>query len=160
MAMRPTRKIIAEFVGVFLIGAGAGGLITWSYYTDAENSNLQFPVLRFPDTTLSTFMSRTNDDPDSIGARMNKKYADEYHLTPDELSRIQPTIKEMAQQIYQVRHQFGVDVMAMLDKYHQEIAEQLTPEHRAAYEAAMAERRKKLAKVLLPDQSSPSQGAK
>jgi uncharacterized membrane protein len=76
MAMRPTRKIIADFIGVFLIGALAGGLVTWSY----------------TDTRLFTFMSRTND-PDSMVARINKKYADEYHLTPDELNRIQPTIK-------------------------------------------------------------------
>jgi len=99
-------------------------------------------------------------NPDSMAARMNKKYVDEYHLTPDELSRIQPIINEMAQQIYQARHHFGLDVMATLDKYHQKIAEQLTPEHRAAYEKAIAERQKKLGSLLLPDQSSPNQGSK
>jgi len=140
--MRPTRKIIADFVGVFLIGALAGGLVTWSY----------------TDTQLTTFMSRTND-PDSMVARMNKRYVEEYHLTPDEISRIQPTIKEMAQHIYQVRHQFGIDIMATLDNYHQKIAEQLTPEHRAAYEKAIAEHKMKLASMLL-DQSSPSQEQK
>jgi uncharacterized membrane protein len=144
MSMRPTRKIISEFIGVFLIGAVAGGLVTWSY----------------TDTQLSTFMSRTNGGPDSIVARLTKKYADEYHLTPDELNRIQPEIREMAQHVYQVRRQFGVDIMATLDEYHQKIAEQLTPEHRAAYEAAIAEHRKKLAGLLLPDQSSPTEGAK
>jgi len=143
MAMRPTRKIIADFIGVFLIGALAGGLATWSY----------------TDTQLSSFMTRTNN-PDIFVVRLNKKYSDEYHLTPDELNRIQPTIKEMAQHIYQVRHQFGVDVMATLDDYHQQIAAQLTPEHRAAYEKAVAERKKKLASMLLLDQSSPSQGTK
>lgn len=143
MAMCPTRKIIADFVGVFLIGALAGGLVTW-FCTD---------------TQLSMFMSRTND-PDAFIARINKKYVDDYHLTPDELNRIQPTVREMAQDIYRVRHQFGVDVMATLDAYHQKIAEQLTPEHRVAYEAAIAERHKKLTSLLLPDQSSPSQGSK
>lgn len=141
--MRPTRKIIADFIGVFLIGALAGGLVTWSY----------------TDTRLSTFMSRTNE-PDSLVARISKKYADEYHLTTDEQSRIQPQIKEMAQHIYQVRHQFGLDVMATLDEYHQKIAEQLTPEHRAAYEKAIAAHKKKLASMLLPDQSSPTEGTK
>ena len=143
MAMRPTRKLTAEFVGVFLIGALAGGLLTWSY----------------TDTQLSMFMSRAND-PDSFVARINKKYAEEYHLTPDELNRIQPTVREMAQHMYQIRHQFGLDVMATLDDYHQKIAEQLTPEHRAAYEKAVAERRTKLNNLLLPDPSSPSQGQK
>ena len=143
MAMRTTRKIIVDFIGVFLIGALAGGLLTW----------------RATDTQLSSFMTRTNN-PDSFVVRINKKYSDEYHLTPDELSRIQPAIKEMAQHIYQVRHQFGLDVMATLDEYHQKIAAQLTPEHRAAYEKAVAERKKKLNSMLLLDQSSPSQEAK
>jgi len=161
--MRPTRKIIVEFIGVFLIGAGAGGLATWSY-TDTELSGMQISDAGPPrppasDTQLSTFMSRTNDA-DSMVARMNKKYADEYHLTPDELSRIQPTIKEMARHIFQVRHQFGLDIMSTLDDYHQKIAEQLTPEHRAVYEKAIDEHRKKLNSMLLLDQSSPTQGSK
>jgi uncharacterized membrane protein len=143
MAMCPIRKIIAEFIAVFLIGVLAGGLVTWSV----------------TDTQLSSFMSRTND-PDALAARLSKKYADDYHLTPDEVDRIQPTIREMTQHLYQVRHQFGLDIMATLDEYHQKIAEQLTPEHRAAYEAATAERKKKLGNVLLLDQSSPSQGSK
>jgi uncharacterized membrane protein len=144
MAMRPTRKLTAEFIGVFLIGAAAGGLVTWTC----------------TDTQASTFMSHAADKPDSIVARVNKKYVDEYHLTPDELNRIQPMIEDMAQHTYQLRHQFGVDFMATFDEYHQKIAERLTPEHREAYENATAERRKKLVGLLLPDQSSPTQGSK
>jgi len=144
MSMRPTHKIISEFIGVFLIGALAGGLVTWSCI----------------DKQASTFMSRAADKPDSIVARINKKYADEFHLTPDELTRIQPIINEMAQHTYQVRHQFGLDFMTSFDDYHQKIAAQLTPEHRAAYEKAIAERRAKLSSLLLPDQSSPTEGAK
>jgi len=135
MAFSPTRKIIGEFIGVFLIGAVAGGLVTW----------------KATDTQLTTFMSRSND-PDSMVARMNKKYVDEYHLTPDELNKIQPLVKEMAQHVYQVRHQFGVDIMATLDDYHQKIAAELTPEHRDAYLKAIADRRNKLNGLLLPDQ--------
>lgn len=144
MAMRPTRKIVAEFIGVFLIGAIAGGLVTWSC----------------TDTSASTFFSHAADKPDNIVARVNKRYADEFHLTPDELNQIQPTIKEMAEHTYQIRHQFGLDIMATFDDYHHQIAVQLTPEHRQAYEAAIAEKRKKLVTLLLPDQSSPSDGTK
>jgi uncharacterized membrane protein len=143
MSMRPTRTIVAEFIGVFLVGALAGGLLTW----------------RFTDNQLSSFLSRTND-PDAFVARINKKYADDYHLTPEELARIQPQIKEMAQHIYLIRHQFGLDMMSTLDDYHQQIAAQLNPEHRAAYQAAIAERKKKLGAMLMLDQSSPSEGAK
>jgi uncharacterized membrane protein len=143
MAFSPTRKIIGEFIGVFLIGAVAGGLVTW----------------KATDTQLTTFMSRSND-PDSMVARMNKKYVDEYHLTPDELNKIQPLVKEMAQHVYQVRHQFGVDIMATLDDYHQKIAAELTPEHRDAYLKAIADRRNKLNGLLLPDQNLPAQGQK
>jgi len=73
---------------------------------------------------------------------------------------VQPTIQEMAQHIYQVRHQFGIDVISTLDEYHQKIAEQLTPEHRAAYEKAVADCKVKLTSMLLPDQGSPSPGSK
>jgi len=105
-------------------------------------------------------MSKTADKPDAMVARMNKKYADEFHLTPEELQKIQPTVAEMAQNIYQIRTQFSSDIIAALDKYHQQIAEQLTPEHRAAYEQAMADRHKVLSTLLQPDQSSPGTGAK
>lgn len=143
MALRPTRKIVADFIGVFLIGAVAGGLLTWS----------------ITDTRVSTFMTRSND-PDSMVARLSKKYTDDYHLTPEELSRIHPLIVEMAQHIYQVRHQFGLDIMGTLDDYHQKIAAQLTPEHRAAYQKAIAERQKKLGSALLPDQNPSDPGKK
>ncbi len=145
--MRPTRKIIFDFVGVFLIGGIAGGLVTWSY-VNWSNTGAQ----------ISSFMNRTND-PDRMVDRMNKKYAEEYHLSPDELNRIQPTIRDMARDIFRVRHKFGIDIMATLDSYHQKIAEQLTPEHRAAYLKAMAERKTELASMLL-DQSSPGQEQK
>jgi hypothetical protein len=142
--MPPTRKIIAEFIGVFLIGAIAGGFVTWRSYTD---------------TQLSMFMNRTSD-PDSLAARIEKKYVDEYHLTPDEVNRIQPIIMEMSQHIYQVRHKFGVDVISTLDDYHQRIAAQLTPNHRAIYEKSVSDRKAKLTSMLLPDQGSPNGGGK
>jgi uncharacterized membrane protein len=143
MEMPVSRKIIAEFIGVFLIGGVAGGLLMWCY----------------TDTQLSSFMTRTND-PDSLVARIDKKYSDEYHLTPDEMTRIQPLITEMAQHIYQVRHQFGVDILSTFDDYHTKIAEQLTPEHREAYQQANDARKKKLSLLLLPDPASPTQGQK
>jgi uncharacterized membrane protein len=141
--MYSTRKIVADFVGVFLIGALAGGLAMWSY----------------TDTQLSSFMSKAADRPDAMVARINKKYTDDFHLTPDELNRIQPQIKDMAQHIYQVRHQFGLDIVETLDSYHAQIAAQLTTEHRAIYEAAMAEHKRKLGALLLLDPSSPNPGA-
>ena len=143
MAMRPTRKIIADFIGVFLIGALAGGLVTWSY----------------TDTRLSTFMSRTND-PDRMVARIDKKYADEYRLTPDEQSRIEPLTKEMTRRLYQIRRQFGVDVIATLDDYHGKIAEQMDATQREAYEKANEERKKRMSVMLLPDQNLPGQAQK
>jgi len=136
VAMRTSRKLIGEFAAVFLIGAIVGGLFVWDY----------------TDTTISQFMSRTNDPDSVIVSRINQKYTTEYHLSPDELNRIQPLVKEMAQRISQIRRQFGVDVLAAQDEYHEEIAQQLTPEHRAAYEKATQERRKQLSALLLPDQ--------
>lgn len=146
--MRPTRKIIAEFVGVFLIGGLAGGCLTWGYF-----------VWYYNDSHITGFMSRTND-PDVLIKRLNKRYQEQYHLSPEELQRIQPTLNEMAQSMYKVRRQFGVDVISTLDTYHQKIAAQLTPEHRDEYQKASAERRKHLAGLLEVDQGSPSQGQK
>lgn len=143
MFMRGTRKIIAEFVGVFVIGGLAGGLLTWSY-TDRE---------------LTSFMSRTNNQ-DKLVERITKKYTDEYHFSPEELARIQPLILEMAQHVYQVRHRFSVDILAVGDEYHQKIAEQLTPEHRTVYEKAIADRRQQLTSLLQLDQTSPTPGTK
>jgi uncharacterized membrane protein len=160
MAMRPTRKIIIEFVGVFSVGALAGGLVTWNY-TNTELSVMQFPappsVESHPtESPLSRFMSHTND-PEAMVARMSKKYADEYHLTADEQNRIRPLLEEMAQHTYQERRQFGLDIMATLDDYHGKIAAQMDPDHRVAYEKACAERRKTLSSMLLLDQNSTAQ---
>ena len=45
-------------------------------------------------------MSRTNN-PDEIVARVNKKYAEEYQVSPDEMAKIQPLIHQMAQDLLQ-----------------------------------------------------------
>jgi hypothetical protein len=140
--MRPTRKIIAEFIGVFLIGGLAGGLLEWSY----------------TDTNLSTFMSRSNS-PEGLAERINTRYQTDYHLSDEEMKKIQPDIVAMARHIYLVRHQFGVDIIATLEDYHAKIAAKLTPEHRAIYEAAQADRKKKMTTMLLPDPGTQSSGS-
>jgi uncharacterized membrane protein len=145
--MASTRKIIADFVGVFLIGGVAGGLVTWSVLTWSA------------DNQLPAVMSRWNN-PDILEARIDAKYAKDYQLTPDEVQKIQPVVKQMAQDIYKVRHQFGADIITTLDSYHAQIAAQLTPEHRAAYEAKMTKLHKQLSVLLLTDQSSPTPGQK
>ena len=144
MVMRPTRKIVAEFVGVFLVGALAGGLL----------------VSSTTDTPLMAFMNKAANKPDAIVARINKKYAQDFNLSPDEIAKIQPLVQDMAQHIYQARHQFGLDILSTLDDYHAKIAAQLTPEHRDVYEKAMVDRRKQLSAVLLPDPSGSSDDQK
>jgi hypothetical protein len=134
-----TRKLITDFVVVFVLGAVVGGLVMWSYQ----------------DTKLSSFMSSSNN-PDVLVARINAKYASDYHLSKEEIDRVQPLVKEMAQHIYQFRHQFGIDIISTLDQYHQQIADKLNPEHKAAYLAIMAERHKKMSNLLLLDPGSPT----
>ncbi len=137
--MANTRKLVAQFVGVFVIGALAGGLMTYSV----------------SDTSLATAMSRWNNA-DTLEARINAKYAKDYQLTPDELDKIKPLTKQLAQELYKIRHQFGLDVVDTLNRDHAAIAAQLTPEHRAVYEAKMASLTGKLNTALLGDQSSPT----
>jgi ribosomal protein L16 Arg81 hydroxylase len=140
-----TRKIIGEFAAVFLIGTVVGALIMWDV----------------TDTELSKFMTKTNDSDSVMVARINQKYINEYHLTPEELDRIQPLIKEMAQHMTHIRHQFGIDVITTYSDYHEKIAAQLTPEHRDVYLKAGAERKKQLSELLKIDQStSADQGQK
>lgn len=146
--MSPSRKIIAEFVGVFFIGALAGGLVTWRV-TDGQMTESQ----------ISAAMNRWNN-PDKLVERINQKYADEFHLTPDEMAKVQPLVRQLAQDVYKIRHQFGLDILATLDRDHEAIAAQLTPEHRAVYEAKMADRHKELNALLLGDQGSPSPAGK
>ena len=141
--MANTRKLVAQFVGVFVIGALAGGMMSYS----------------FSDTSLATAMSHWNNA-DAMEARINAKYAKDYQLTPDELDKIKPLTKQLAQDLYKIRHQFVVDIIDTLNRDHAAIAAQLTPEHRAAYEAKMTDRTSKLNTALLGDQSSPTQGQK
>jgi len=143
MAMLPARKIIAAFIGVFLMGALVGWLV----------------ALDLTDTKLSHFF-QTTSDPDSMAARINQKYVKDYQLTPDEQSRIAPLTEEMTRQLYQDKRQFGIGVMATLDDYHGKIAEQMTPDQRALYEKANDERKKRMNSMLLLDQTSPAQGQK
>jgi hypothetical protein len=141
--MANTRKLIAQFIGVFLIGALAGGLLTSS----------------LSDTQLTTAMSRWNN-PDTLEARINAKYEKDYQLTPDEMQKIKPLTRQLAQDLYKIRHQFSVDIISTLKHDHEAIAAQLTPEHRAAYEAKVSARTDKLGALLLGDQSSPAPAQK
>ena len=173
--MRLSRKITGEFIGVFLLGTLVGAMVMWDWAAVVENkligigtedSTNEAGSLTIPngggtnsDAKLSQFMSRTND-PEQMIVRINEKYREDYHLTQEELDRIQPLVKEMARHVGQIRRQFGTDILATLDTYHQKIAEQLTSEHRAAYEKANEEHRKQISKMLLLEQNPPDQGAK
>lgn len=144
MPMLPSGKIGTAFAGVFLIGALSGGLVTWG----------------FTDRQLSTFMSHTNDPEAVMVERINKKNAHDYNLSPEESARIQPLIKAMAQQTIQIRHQFALDFITSYEEYHAQIAAQLDPAHRDAYQAATAKRDKELRSLLLIDAGTPDTGQK
>ena len=108
MTLLPSRKLSAAFVGVFLIGGLVGGLL----------------VMAFTDMKLSHFMTVTSD-PQSMATRVNQKYVQAFNLNADEQARIAPLIREMTQHLYLVRRQFGVDIIATLDDYHQKIGAQI-----------------------------------
>ena len=139
----PSRKIAAAFAAIFLMGALAGGLVTWD----------------LTDTKLSGFMKKTTD-PDSMAARIDQKYVKDYQLTPDQQSRIEPLTKDMTQHLYRIRSQFAVDIISTLDDYHGKVAELMTPTQREAYEKANAERKQRMSSMLLLNQSSPTPSQK
>jgi len=169
--MRLSSKITGEFIGVFLIGTLVGALAFWDWAAIKEHTLIGIGTGEATpnpgdlastnesslssDAKLAQFMSRTND-PDKMIARINEKYATDYHLSPEELQRIQPLIQDMAQKVSKIRHQFGVDIITELDTDHQKIAEQLNPEHRAPYLQSCEERKKQLRIILLLDPVPPA----
>jgi len=143
MGLFPLRRVTASFIGVFIIGVIVGWL-------NAAN---------LADTKFTGFLNRTND-PVSMASRINQKYLTEYQLTPEQQARIAPLTQEMAQHLYQVRRQFGTDIIATLDEYHRKIAEQMTPAQRELYTKANEDRRSRMVSLLLADPPKPVQGSK
>jgi hypothetical protein len=138
--MLPSRKIIVAFAAVFVLGGGVGALIESTFH----------------DARLTKFLTSTGD-PKSMAARINAKYAKEENLTPDELARIAPLTQEMTEHLYQERRQFGIDIISTLKEYHQKIGDQMTPEHRQAFQLANQEREKRMSGLLLLDDASAGQ---
>ena len=134
MAFRPTRRIAAAFLGVFIIGGAVGAIL----------------AITFQDMKLATFFEHTSD-PKKMADHINQKYLDQYHLTPAEQARIQPLISAMGQRLYEVHNRFGVDILTTLDNYHHRIGEQMTPEHREVYLKGNEEHRKKMIRMLMLD---------
>jgi len=143
MGLFPLRKVTASFIGVFIIGVAVGWL----------NASL------WSDTKFINFLNRTND-PVSMANRINQKYLNEYQLTPDEQTRIAPLTKELAQHLYQLRHQFGTDIIATLDEFHQKIAKEMTPAQREMYAKANEDRKSRMVSLLLADPPKPDPGQK
>lgn len=147
MATLPSRKITAAFIGVFVIGVVVG----WLNATNINNLT--------DDAKVSQFMNRAND-PVSMAARINQKYAADYRLTPEQQARIAPLANEAAQHLYQLRHQFGVDVIAAMDEFHSKVAGQMTDEQRGIYAKANEDRKTRMTRLLLADPPQPAQGQK
>jgi hypothetical protein len=131
--MLPSRKLAAMFGCVFVLGAVAGALVS----------------MNFSDLRFYNFLNRTND-PASLAQRINSKLTAQYSLDADEQARIAPYTKEMAQNLYVLRHQFSTDVLDTIDASHVKIAAQMSPAHREAYEKDNLDRRKRAASMLMP----------
>jgi hypothetical protein len=133
-----SRRIIAAFIGVFLIGAVAGGLVEQT----------------FRDARLSSFLSRT-ENPDRLESHITQRLSHDYNLSAAEQARINPLTKEVAQQVYQERRQFGANVLDLMDTYHKKVEASMDPDHRPAYEQDIRKRQQKLADLLLLDANPP-----
>lgn len=75
----------------------------------------------------------------------------DYQLDADEQARVAPITRDLAQKLYGLRRQFGSDVLATMEASHKEIAEQMNPTQRAAYEKANEQKRKRIVRMLMPD---------
>lgn len=143
MATLPSRKITAAFIGVFVVGVLVGWLNATSIY----------------ETRFSGFLNRTGD-PVNLANRFNQKYTMDYQLSADQQAKIAPLTQDVAQRLYQLRHQFGADIISTLDDFHAKVAEQMTPDQRAAYAKANEDRKKRMTALLLSDPPSAKQGQK
>ena len=143
LGLRPSRLVVVAFIGVFLVGVLVGTIL---YST-------------FEDMRLPQFLTKTGD-PKSMADRINEKYNREFDLSPAEQAAIAPLTREMTQHLYLTRRQFGVDVIATLDDYHQKIADQMSPAHRVAYQKAMDEKKKRISAMLLLDPPAAGAGQK
>ena len=141
--MLPTRRITAVFIGTFLVGALVGGLVT----------------LTFQDVRFSHFLSSTGD-PKNMASRINRKYVQEYGLTSDEQTRIAPLTQDMTQRLYLLRRQFGVDILATLDDYHQKVGEQLSPEQRQSFQRANEKRKARMSTMFQLDSPGSDQASR
>jgi hypothetical protein len=131
--MIPSRKLAAMFLCVFGLGAVAGALLE----------------INFGDPQFSTFLNKTSD-PAALAQRVDKRLASQFHLDADEQTRIAPITKEMAQNLFDLRHKFALDVLATIDTEHGKIAAQMTPAQRDAYLKDIATRRARAVAVLMP----------
>jgi hypothetical protein len=139
--MLPSRRLVATFICVFVLGAFAGGFLSMS----------------FADLRFYNFLNRTND-PTGFAARLDDKLAREYQLDADERTRIAPLTREMAQNLYQLRRKFASDVLATIAASHEKIAGQMTPSQRDAYQKANEDRRKRAVSMLMPE-TAPASGS-
>jgi hypothetical protein len=135
MTLLPSRKVSAAFIGVFLVGTLVGAML----------------VVAFQDMRFSHFLVSTSD-PKSMAERINQKYVKDFGLSSSEQQRIVPLTQEMTQRLYMIRRQFGVDIIATMDEYHQKIGAEMTAEHRTAFESVNLERRNRMSAMLLLNQ--------
>ena len=143
--MFPSRKISITFAAVFFIGVAVGALVMWDLiYVKPDKSDVE----------ISLFMARTNDPVDAIVKRINDKYVNVYHFSPEEVQKVQPFVEELARAISDARHGFSTQILSTMDSSHQKIAAQLSPEHRAVFEQAIADRQKQLTVLLLEKNSA------
>jgi len=131
--MIPSRKLAAMFFCVFVLGAAAGALL----------------AINLSDMRFSKFLTRTAD-PVSLAQRLDKKLAAQYQLDSTEQAQIAPITQQMAQNLYQIRRKFAVDIMTTLDDAHAKIGAQMTPAHRAAYAKDNEARRQRIQAMLMP----------
>jgi hypothetical protein len=138
-----TRKITLAFLGVFIIGALTGVVLT----------------MTFGSVKFTHFLDYTND-PQSMAKRINHKYISEYQLSAEEQEKIAPLVSEMTAQLYAERNQFAVSVLNTLDDYHNKISTLMTDEHSKAYQKDNIQRKEHISQMLMLKQNPDAQGAK
>ena len=115
-------KVILALLGLFLLGAATGTVITLKV------------VKRYIE-------ARTN--PERMSQTMLQEYHRRLHLTPEQVERIQPILQRTGREMWELRTEMAGRTFQVIRLSHDEIAAELQPEQREEFARVNQEMRER-----------------
>lgn len=128
------RKLAAYVVAIFLAGAGSGGLVAWK---------------------ICRRVAVTPLPPAELGARLRARFQSRLDLTPDQMQKMDPMIKQAMRRVEAIRQETARAVFANVSNLHVQVSSVLTPEQQMKFEKLEGERLEYLRRKFGPVTNSP-----